>query len=86
MCTICGSHCGYEQARESVKFYANWYKIKKTIYRRKYLMERRLRPFNVGTEKYTIFVNMFKEIEGILKGMVVGIPKYSYLFSKTFIK
>ena len=21
--TICGTHCGYEQARESVKFYAN---------------------------------------------------------------
>ena len=68
--TVCGTHCGYEQARESVNFYENRYKIKKKIYRRKYLMERRLRPFNVGTEKYTMFVNMFKEIEGILKGMI----------------
>ena len=85
MCTICGSHCGYEQARESVKVYTNWYKIKKTIYRRKYLMERRLRPFNVGTEKYTMFVNMFKEIDRFLKGMtVLRFQKYSYLFSKTF--
>ena len=48
-------------------------------------MERRLRPFNVGTEKYTMFVNKFKEIEGILKGMkIVRFLKYSYLFSKAF--
>ena len=48
-------------------------------------MERRLRPFNVGTEKYTMFVNMFKEIDRFLKGMtVLRFQKYSYLFSKTF--
>ena len=88
ICTSCGLHYGYEYATEYVDYYKNLYKIRrKSIYKRKYYLEKVIRKYNVPNDKMNEFQQYFNKIEETYKKCTFykkRMISFNYLFKKVF--
>ena len=88
VCLSCGMHYGYEYAKEYINYYENLYNIrKKSIYKRKYYLEKVIIKYKLTSEQREEFEEYFGKIEDAYKHCTFYKKRmiaFEYLFRKVF--